>query len=227
MATRAYLNGRRKYGRPQAMLWADNPGSLSEGTYVPDGYEVGYNSEDIEDTTLLDQFIVLSDDNRSEIKFSSNRIDQKKRMVNGRMRSYYIADKLQIDVSWEMIPSRSFGKYPSFSESGKPDARNKSTNPITDVETGARTFYKSEQYTSDGGAGGNELLQWYENHPGPFWVYLAYDKYTNMPEANKYSSLAQYNEVVQMYITSFDYTVTKRGTSTYDFWNVSVTLEEV
>lgn len=227
MATRAYLNGRRKYGRPQAMLWADNPGNLSEGVYVPDGYEVGYNSEDIEDTTLLDQFIVLSDDNRSEIKFSSNRIDQKKRMVNGRMRSYYIADKLQIDISWDNLPSRSFGKYPDFSENGKPDARNKSTNPITTPETGARTFYKSEQYTSDGGAGGNELLQWYENHPGPFWVYLSYDKYTNMPEANKYSSLAQYNEVVQMYITSFDYTVTKRGTSTYDFWNVSVTLEEV
>jgi hypothetical protein len=228
MATNAYMNGRRKYGRPQAMLWADNPGRLEGGSYIPDGYEVGQDTSEVDDLTLIDQFIILSDDNRSEIQFSPNRIDQKKRMVNGRMRSYHIADKMQIDVSWDNLPSRSFKESPEFAESGLTTLRNRSTNPVTVPETGARTFYKAEQYTSDGGAGGNELLEWYENHTGPFWVYLAYDKYTNIDsEANRYNSLSKYNEVIQMYITDFKYTVTKRGTSTYDFWNISVTLEEV
>ena len=228
MATSVYMNGRKKYGRPQAMLWAENPGSLDAGMYIPDGYEVGYDDTDVEDLTLLDQFIILSDDNRSEIKFTVNRIDQKRRMVNGRMRSYHIADKLQIDVSWDNLPSRAFKQKPNFNDSGKPDAATKSTNPITNVQTKARTFTSAEQYTSDGGAGGVELLKWYEEHPGPFWVYLAYDKNSNFDgQEGQYSNLAKYNEVIQMYITSFDYTVVKRGTNTHDFWNVSVTLEEV
>jgi hypothetical protein len=29
-----------------------------------------------------------------------------------------------------------------------------------------------------------------------------------------------------MYITSFNYSVEKRGGTNYDFWNISVTLEE-
>ena len=228
MATNTYMNGRKKYGRPQAMLWAENPGSLQDGKYIPDGYEVGYDASDIDDLTLLDQFIILSDDNRKEIQFSPTRIDQKRRMVNGRMRSYHLADKLTIDVSWDNLPSRAFKTFPNFNDSGRTDLPNKSTNPITDVEENIRTFQRSEQFTSDGGAGGVELLKWYEDHPGPFWVYLAYDKYTNLGgREDQYSALAQYNEVIQMYITDFKYSVVKRGTSTHDFWNVSVTLEEV
>jgi hypothetical protein len=58
-----------------------------------------------------------------------------------------------------MLPSRSYGTNPDFNAStGKSD-------------------YKSLEYTSDGGAGGNEILDWYENHKGSFWVFLAYDKY--------------------------------------------------
>jgi hypothetical protein len=32
---------------------------------------------------------------------------------------------------------------------------------------------------------------------------------------------------MEMFISSFDYDVVKRGGSTYDLWNLSVTLEEV
>jgi hypothetical protein len=41
MANSAYMAGRKKYGRPQAMLWADNPGTIVDGAYIPVGNEVG------------------------------------------------------------------------------------------------------------------------------------------------------------------------------------------
>ena len=49
----------------------------------------------------------------------------------------------------------------------------------------------SDRFTVDGGAGGNELLEWYKGHPGSFWVLLAYDRY---PVAGDFSSLHRYNE---------------------------------
>lgn len=210
MATSAYMNGRKKYGRPQAMLWADNPGRLESGAYIPNGFEVGYDDDDILDLTQLNQFIILSDHNRKDLDFSFDRIEQRERMINGRMRSYHVADKLKLNVSWDMLPSRSFANDPNFST------------------TGATTLLKDQKYTADGGAGGVDILDWYKAHPGPFWVYLAYDKHSDFKTAgNQYSRLAQYNQVVEMYIADFSYAVVKRGTSTHDFWNISVSLEEV
>jgi hypothetical protein len=210
MATSAYMNGRKKYGRPQAMLWADNPGRLESGAYIPNGFEVGYDDDDILDLTQLNQFIILSDHNRKDLDFSFDRIEQRERMINGRMRSYHVADKLKLNVSWDMLPSRSFANDPNFSTAG------------------ATALLKDQKYTADGGAGGVDILDWYKAHPGPFWVYLAYDKHSDFKTAgNQYSRLAQYNQVVEMYIADFSYTVVKRGTSTHDFWNISVSLEEV
>jgi hypothetical protein len=76
------------------------------------------------------------------------------------------------------------------------------------------------------GAGGGDILEWYENHKGSFWMYLAYDKYNNF-ENDKYDYLAQYNELIQVYFASFDYNVVKRGGTNFDFWNISLSLEEV
>jgi hypothetical protein len=210
MATSAYMNGRKKYGRPQAMLWADNPGRLESGAYIPNGFEVGYDDDGILDLTQLNQFIILSDHNRKDLDFSFDRIEQRERMINGRMRSYHVADKLKLNVSWDMLPSRSFANDPNFST------------------TGATALLKDQKYTADGGAGGVDILDWYKSHPGPFWVYLAYDKHSDFKTVeNQYSRLAQYNQVVEMYIADFSYAVVKRGTSTHDFWNISVSLEEV
>ena len=210
MATSSYMNGRRKYGRPQAMLWADNSGKLEAGVYMPNGFEVGYDDDEILDLTQLNQFIILSDHNRKPIDMSFDRIEQRQRMINGRMRSYHVADKLKIDVSWDMLPSRSFAGKPNFST------------------TGANSLAADQKYTVDGGAGGIELLDWYKAHPGPFWVYLAYDKHSDFKAAgNEYNRLAQYNQVIEMYIADFSYSIVKRGTSTHDFWNISVSLEEV
>jgi hypothetical protein len=227
MATSSYMAGRKKYARPQAMLWADNPGNLIDGVYLPDGYEVNSSLNVIENDPLNNQFLILSDDNRSSIDFEIQRIERRERMINGRMRSYHVADKLSIGVSWEMLPSRHFAASPDFDEDGLPNAQQGSREKGTDLSYDIlpNITNLSEQYTSDGGAGGAELLDWYENHEGSFWVYLAYDKYTNFEE-DRYAKLQTYNQVIEMYISDFSYSVVKRGSNNYDFWNISVSLEE-
>jgi hypothetical protein len=202
--------GRKRYQRPQGVLWSNNAGTLTNGLYVPIGYEVGADTDET-DPNLLDQFLILSDHNRSSIDFSSQRIEQRQRTINGKMRSYHIADKISISFSWNMLPSRAY-KYPAdFSESGLSPHQN-----------------QTDEYTADGGAGGVELLDWYENHTGPFWMYLAYDKYDNFgKDAAAFDHLAQYNQIVQVYFADFNYSVVRRGGNNFDLWNISVTLEEV
>jgi hypothetical protein len=185
----SYILGRKKYGRPQAMLFSDNPGVISEnGLYVPSGTE---NTN----------FIVLSDDNRSDISIRENRIETRKRMVNGNMRSHHIADKVIISTSWDMLPSRS-----------------SSTGPVD---------LNAYSYTSDHGAGGVQLLDWYAKNAGSFWVFLAYDKYSNFASQGTTPSLQQYNEVIEVYFSDFSYTVKKRGHYLHDYWSIDLSLEEV
>ena len=212
MATAAYLTGRKRYQRPQAILWSDNAGTLTSGLYVPNGYEVGADVPAETDPSLIDQFLILSDHNRGEINFTPQRIEQRQRTINGRMRSYHIADKLTINWSWNLLPSRSFFQNAEF-----------------DPATGNSPYENNTQeFTADGGAGGVELLDWYNAHPGPFWMYLAYDKYSNFGTDNTaFAHLDQYNEIIQVYFADFSYSVVKRGGNNFDLWNISVSLEEV
>ena len=185
--------------------------------YAPDGYEV-------HSSTAGDNFIILSDHNRKPMDFKIQRLEKRERMINGRMRSYHVADKLTISTSWENLPSRSFSTDPQFSNADGPTS---GLPTITSTFTGANALGETErQYTVDGGAGGADLLKWYEDHQGPFWVYLSYDKPDNF-NSDKYNHLDQYSQIVEMYISDFSYTVQKRGSRNMDFWNVSVTLEEV
>lgn len=212
MATAAYLTGRKRYQRPQAILWSDNAGTLTSGLYVPNGYEVGADVPEGTDPSLIDQFLILSDHNRAEINFTPQRIEQRQRTINGRMRSYHIADKLTINWSWNLLPSRSFFQNAEF-----------------DPATGNSPYENNTQeFTADGGAGGVELLDWYNAHPGPFWMYMAYDKYSNFGSDNAaFAHLDQYNEIIQVYFADFSYSVVKRGGNNFDLWNISVSLEEV
>jgi hypothetical protein len=237
------------------MLWANNPGISEQGLYIPSGFEVGQiRPTDATEEELIGEFLILSDDNRSSLQFNSLRIEKRERMINGRMRSYHVADKIELSTSWTMLPSRSFSNFPGFNEFGKAEGLVESVdhdkNPSTPDELLVREidhdnnsltpkkiveqfsgspYYKDQQFTSDGGAGGLEILDWYNSYKGSFYVYLAYDKYTefsnNDPE--KYSRLKQYNEIIEMYISSFTYSVEKRGSSNHDLWNISVSLEEV
>lgn len=208
--------GRKKYSRPQAMLWSNNPGTLVGGKYVPTGYEFGTDISTVTDPENANSFIILSDDNRAEITVNPQRIEQRKRMINGTMRSNFIADKINLSTSWTLLPSRSYALKPNF-----------------DKDNGSTEYFETQgEFTSDGGAGGAEILNWYENHTGPFWVYLAYDKYTNFgTDDNAHLHLSEYNQIVQMYISSFNYTVVKRGGAVnglgHDLWNINVSLEEV
>lgn len=201
-ATSTYITGRKRYARPQAMLWSDNSGTVSAGVRIP----IGTEKED---------FIICSDHNRQEISISQQRIENRQRMINGTMRSYHVADKITLSTSWQMLPSRSYNRNVNFSSSGV-----------------AQTLTGDVEYTADGGSGGLELLDWYENHSGPFWVYLGYDKYNNMTIGNtiqdsSFDYLSIYNDVRQMYFSSFEYSIQKRGGTNHDLWNVSVSLEEV
>jgi hypothetical protein len=213
VATSAYLTGRRRYQRPQALLWSENAGTLSNGVYVPTGYEIGAEVPPETNEALVDQFLILSDHNRGELQFKQNRIEQRQRTINGRMRSYHIADKLSMSLSWNLLPSRGFFLPADFNPTT-------GTSPYKNV-TG-------QEYTADGGAGGVELLDWYENHKGPFWMFLSYDKYNNFgKDSAAYGHLAQYNQIMEVYFSDFNYTVVKRGGGNHDLWNISVTLEEV
>lgn len=259
MATTQYMVGRKRYQRPQALLFADNPGTITDaGLYVPTGTEIG---ADPGSSTEINTFMVLSDHNRSPINMVPERIEKRERMINGRMRSYHIADKLKIDVSWDMLPSRSYRSNPLFAQQDVQSVLGTKTDPVTqDVshptiipaysagESSLR--FLNGEYTADGGAGGVELLDWYESHKGSFWVYLAYDKYndfTTTSTKSKYNHLAEYNQIVEVYFSKFDYSVIKRGQqyivgyekrsdgtndltkpiyNGHDLWNVSLSLEE-
>jgi hypothetical protein len=216
MATSGYMTGRKRYARPQGVLWSDNSGTLVNGLYVPNGYEVGSEVPVETDQSLIDQFIILSDHNRGEMNFTPQRIEQRQRTVNGRMRSYYIADKMNISISWSLLPSRSYFQIADFND-----------------ETGKSPYQNNlQEFTADGGAGGVQLLDWYNSHSGPFWMYLAYDKYSNFKTDGEitdssFGHLGQYNEIIQVYFADFNYSVVKRGGNNFDLWNISVTLEEV
>jgi hypothetical protein len=196
--TATYMNARKRWARPEALLFADNDGTLSDGIWIPEGEE-GLN------------FIMLSDHNRQPISITQTRIEDRKRMINGTMRSYHTADKLTLSTSWERLPSRAA-----------------SVEVVYDPITGLPTTTGYTEYTADGAAGGVDMLSWYENNQGPFWVYLSYDKFRiNGTENYSTERLQSYTQVVQMYFASFDYTVEKRGASNYDMWNVQMSLEEV
>lgn len=207
----AYASGRKKYTRPQGVAFAETYDTSVSGVLVPTGYEYNSEAADANET-----FLILSDHNRGPIDVGYNRIQTKQRMVNGRMRSYHIADKTTLRISWDNLPSRSYSSSPDFiTTTGLPT---EPTSPNT------RT-----QYTADGGAGGADIKRWYDEHVGPFYVLLAYDNYVDLAgyqDITKYDRLSQYSEAIEMYISDFSYTIQKRGATNHDLWSVSMSLEE-
>lgn len=147
------------------------------------------------------QVLYLTDDNRSPLQVDPLRIETKRRMIDGTMRSVYVADKNVFSTSWRNIPSRS-----------------------RDSWSGATREYISEyerrksSVSSLYGAG-IDIKNWYEQYNGDFWVLLVYDTNdTVLAGANV--------EVHNVFFESFDYTVSKRGPYN-DLWDVSISLVEV
>jgi hypothetical protein len=51
------------------------------------------------------RFRRVTEHNRAPLSFNNIRIENSQRMANGTLRKYFIADKLSISVSWDMLPS--------------------------------------------------------------------------------------------------------------------------
>jgi hypothetical protein len=51
------------------------------------------------------RFRRVSEHNRQPLSINIDRIEQSSRMANGTTRKYFVADKVNISVSWEMLPS--------------------------------------------------------------------------------------------------------------------------
>jgi hypothetical protein len=52
------------------------------------------------------EVLYLTDDNREPLQITPQRIEFKRRMIDGTMRSHYVADKDEYSTSWSDIPSR-------------------------------------------------------------------------------------------------------------------------
>ena len=222
--TETYINNRKKYTRPQAVLLADAQGTVVNETFVPDGDE-------------FTNYIILTDDNRKELDMSVDRIEQRKRMINGRMRSYHVADKLKLSLKWDMIPSRTFTDIDAavpFTATGLENSAFDAERVAEDVIAGKQPRTDVGRITTDGGAAGVEMLDWHERFSGPFWVFLAYDKYVSLSDSlnvaqdlafDPHIHLHKYNQRVEMYFSDFSYSVARRGPK-FDYWNVNMSLEE-
>jgi hypothetical protein len=57
---------------------------------------------ELESTT--DVWNKLTEHNRGPLEMSTERIEETKRMANGTLRKYYVADKKSFSVSWDFIP---------------------------------------------------------------------------------------------------------------------------
>lgn len=102
-------------------------------------------------------FLYLTDDSRSELQISLERIEYKKRMINGRMRAYHVADKKTFSVSWQDLPSNK--------------------NEISEVKlSGITTGWASSQ----------QMLDWHKNHTESFYLTLVYDTPTASADPLKY-----------------------------------------
>lgn len=96
-------------------------------------------------STAGTDYLFLTDDNRSSLQVGFERIESRKRMINGRMRSYHVVDKKSFSVSWTDLPS--------------------SASYLSENRTGL---------TSGWGAG-KDMLTWYQNNPDSFYLMLVYD----------------------------------------------------
>lgn len=109
-------------------------------------------------------FLYLTDDSRSELQISLERIEYKKRMINGRMRSYHVADKKTFSVSWRDLPSV--------------------RNELSEVRFSA---------SASGWASSQQMLDWHRNHTDSFYLTLVYDTPTAASSVPLRYSLEYYN----------------------------------
>jgi hypothetical protein len=95
--------------------------------------------------------LYLTDDNRSSLSITPQRIESRRRMIDGTMRSVHVADKMSFSTSWEALPSRK-------------------TRPTPTTPDGL-----SNRITSDAFGAGQDIKAWYDANFSDFWMLLVYD----------------------------------------------------
>jgi hypothetical protein len=80
----------------------------------------------------------------------------------------------------------------------------------------------TEYSASSNFAGGQEMLKWYEEHTGDFWMLLVYDVDSTVATTDIKKNV----EKVNVFFGDFSYNVTDRGQTT-DLWNINLSLVEV
>ena len=182
------LLGRTWY-RPTMVIFTDAAPSASVASIGR--WDIG--------TTAGTDYLFLTDDNRSELQVSTERIEYRKRMINGRMRSYHVTDKRSFSLNWSDLPSSA-----SFISENQ-------DNPT--LAWGA----------------GKEILNWYENHPDSFYVMFVYDTNNFETEAvgNAAKVPVRFKtEVYNVFFEDLTYNVKMRN-AVYDRWDLSLSLVEV
>lgn len=148
--------------------------------YLPEGSLIYLNSS-----------LKLSEHNRQPVQLSKNRIEKQQRMSNGTLRKFFVADKENISVSWNMLPS-------------------------------------SYTYTVDGGYGALDLKAFYDGTAAKASGALSGRK--SFDVTIKYGGTTK---TMEMMFTGFSLDIVKRnvkqasGDTAQEFWNVSLTMEEV
>lgn len=158
----------KKYLRPSMMIFSET---------MP----VAGTGGDAGKWDLGTTYLYLTDDGRDAVSIQPQRIENKQRMINGRMRSYYIADKRTFSTSWENMPSRKT----------RPTVSDGRTNTITSDNFGA----------------GQDIKDWFETHSGDFWMMLVYDADATVGGATHTNQVELYN----VFFESFNYDIIKRG----------------
>ncbi|NBO23575.1 hypothetical protein EBU94_09605, partial [bacterium] len=124
-------------------------------------------------------WISLTEHNREPIDFSYENITKEARMANGYMRKYVVAQKKNLSVDWNMVPSVA--------------------SVQTMIVTGSAGYANTiSNLTVDGKPGGAWIKEFYENNVFiPIWVKVTHSTasatgdYTNgfFPTASVYTSL--------------------------------------
>ena len=147
------------------------------------------------------ELLYLTDDNRSPLQIDPLRIESKRRMVDGTLRSVFVADKNNFSTSWTNLPSRAKDNW-----------------------SGATREYVSEyerrkSSVSASYGAGQDIKSWYERYTSDFWIMLVYD-------ADDTAVASRSVQVHNVFFDTFDFTVVKRGPH-HDLWDVSISLAEV
>lgn len=147
--------------------------------------------------TSTNTFEKLSDHNRSSLSEDVDRIENKKRMVDGTLRRYSVVKKRTWSCSWDMLPS---------------------SNAIV-----------GSLKTADGGMAGEDLERIARDINVPMRMVLRRGSARGVTAPTPTDAQLPFQDanfyIVNVMIADFSKEIVKRGK--VDFWNVSLTLEEV